>query len=126
MSDVDTNQHVAVASGSDTDSIMSLTKRSGDVTLRGSSSPIQSTEDSQSDILVESAFSGSDANDDTILKVHVVGEDDEEKAIVFFDKDGNVRLSEPAFVVVFYLFSSPPLIIILFNVANLLRYIDCR
>lgn len=82
MSDIEAYQQVAVASGSDLA-----------MSLDGSSSPVPSTQGSEPDVLGDSASSGSDTDDDTVLKVYVVTEDEEEKAIVFFDKYGNVSLS---------------------------------
>ncbi|KUI55866.1 hypothetical protein VP1G_03298 [Cytospora mali] len=88
---VNNTQHIAAASGSDTDSIMSLAQRVTDINMGDSSSPVQSTEGSEAGAPVESVSSGGDMNDNTIMKISDVTENVQENDVVlFFDKDGKL------------------------------------
>ncbi|KUI68640.1 hypothetical protein VM1G_03670 [Cytospora mali] len=85
---VNNDQHIAAASGSDTDSIMSLAQRVTDMNMGDSSSPVQSTEGSEAGAAVESDSSSGDM-DDTITKISDVAENVEKNDdVLFFDKDG--------------------------------------
>ena len=89
-----TDQRDAVASSSDTDSIMSLAQHASEMNLDGSSSPVQSTSSSNIAGLSESTSSGSDNNDDTIVKDSAEDstevKDDEENGYLCFDKTGKL------------------------------------
>ncbi|ROW04536.1 hypothetical protein VMCG_05084 [Cytospora schulzeri] len=78
MADFQNIQQTGVASSSDTDSVVSLAARTNNMSLNGSSSP------------VESASSGSDMNDVTIMKFPEAIVDEDEKPMAFYDKNGNL------------------------------------